>query len=105
VHRMALAGVLALAGVAVVARGGVAATTPVLGVTTTTLAKSTLAQPDNNARTSYANTGGALLMSRAASDGDVVDDTFAVSSDTPASTPTRTQSRPRDHRRRDQLHQ
>lgn len=79
--RLPLVGVLGLAGVALFA-GSVAATTAAPGVTTTILAKSTVAELNINARTNPANTWSALLMTRGASDAYVVDNKFAVGSDT-----------------------
>jgi quercetin dioxygenase-like cupin family protein len=79
--RWPLAGALALAGSAAFA-GNVSATTPVPGVTTTILARSTVGELNIKARTNPANTWSALLKTRGASDADVVDNKFAAGSDT-----------------------
>lgn len=79
--RWPVAGVLGLSGIALFS-GNVFATTPAPGVTTTILAKSTLAQLHLNARTDPADDWSAQLITHGATDAYVVDNKFAPGSDT-----------------------
>jgi quercetin dioxygenase-like cupin family protein len=79
--RLALTGVLGLAGAALFA-GNVFATTPAPGVTTTILAKSTVAALHIDSRTHPANQWRAKLITHGDSDAYVVDNKFAPGSDT-----------------------
>ena len=79
--RWPLAGILGLACLALFATN-VYATPPVPGVTTTILAKSTVADLNINARTDPANVWRARLQTRGVSDAYVVDNKFPPGSDT-----------------------
>jgi quercetin dioxygenase-like cupin family protein len=76
-----MAGALGVAGVALLA-GSVSATTPIPGVTTTILAKSTVPELKIHAHTDPANLWSAHLVTHGASDAYVVDNKFLPGSDT-----------------------
>lgn len=76
-----LAGVLGIAGVALFA-STVSATTPVPGVTTSILVKSTVAPLNINSHTDSATRWGARLKTHGITDAYVVDNKFAAGSDT-----------------------
>jgi hypothetical protein len=78
---MALASVIALSGV-VLFSGNVSATTPVPGVTTTILAKSTFAKLNIRAEAGPDDLWSARLKTHGTSDSYVVDNKFAPGSDT-----------------------
>lgn len=79
--RWPLAGVLGIAGVALFA-STVSATTPVPGVTTSILVKSTVAPLNINSHPDSATLWGARLKTHGITDAYVVDNKFAVGSDT-----------------------
>jgi len=79
--RWPLAGVLGIAGMALFA-STVSATTPVPGVTTSILVKSTVAPLNINSHPDSATLWGARLKTHGITDAYVVDNKFAVGSDT-----------------------